>query len=187
MAGLLSATVSGFTLYRAASESGVFGYAEWALALGQFVISIERGAHERHGALVDEMVTEARSLAPWDTGDLHMGIERIDEADAVLFQASGQHDGEGADYARFVEFGTAPGQRGRAQSIAARPGMFSGDGVQESEFTTTTRTRRQYRGHPGTEAQPFYFPAIRTVLDRHNLAMKDVIAGAAGDAGLDIE
>jgi len=47
-----------------------------------------------------------------------------------------------AFYARFVEFGTAPGTKGQR--------------------TTGKRARKVARTHPGTRAQPFFFPVIRS-------------------------
>jgi HK97 gp10 family phage protein len=51
-----------------------------------------------------------------------------------------------AFYARFVEFGTAPGTKG--MKVASNTGG--------------RRSRKVARTHPGTRAQPFFFPVIRS-------------------------
>jgi HK97 gp10 family phage protein len=105
----------------------------------------------------DEMVALARSLAPVDSGALRdsigwtwgeapkgsLALARASHGDMTLTIYAGSRDKSLGDrdafYVRWVEFGTATHPQG---------GMFAG----------TT--------HPGTTAQPFFFPAWRAVRKR---------------------
>jgi HK97 gp10 family phage protein len=78
-------------------------------------------------------------------------------ADAGLLYSVYAGD-DAAFYARFVEFGTAPGTKGQRAS--------------------GKRPRKVMRTHPGTRAQPFFFPVIRA---RKKLA-KGRVARAARKA-----
>lgn len=119
-----------------------------------------------------EIVKLARSLAPVDDGDLQRSIGwtwgQAPEGAMVLGKVRQSNPGNlvitvyagGGDafYARFVEFGTAP---------HTNEGRFAG-----SE-------------HPGTSAQPFFYPAYRATRKRAkgrvtravNKAAKRVAAG----------
>ncbi len=92
---------------------------------------------------LDRMVDLARSRVPQDTGLLYSGIEGREDGDGFEFRASAELDD--ADYARFVEFGTAAGERGR-------------------RIVQGGRSRRQRRGHPGTAAQPYFYNSASEVL-----------------------
>lgn len=59
---------------------------------------------------------------------------------------------EEAFYARWVEFGTAPGVRGQRAGHGGAKQAKSG--------------RKSYRTHPGTKAQPYFFPAYRALRRR---------------------
>lgn len=181
----LGFVASAGSLFAQAHDSGVLGFDDWAKSLVRFVVKLEQHTHAKHSGLVDDMVDEARAEAPYDTGLLYAGIEKIDEGDVIVFQASASRDG-GADYARFVEFGTHAGQAGVFAAQEARDGMFA-DPAATSETVTGARRRRALRTHGGSPAQPYYFPAIRSVLDRAGLDFADVIAGAASNASLNTE
>lgn len=103
----------------------------------------------------EEIVRLAKSLAPVDDGDLQMSISwtwgDAPKGSMALGKVKSQGKGAGnlqitvfaggghAFYARFVEFGT---------SAHLNAGRFAG-----SE-------------HPGTAAQPFFYPAYRAVRKR---------------------
>lgn len=65
-----------------------------------------------------------------------------------------------AFYARFVEFGTAPGVRG------------------EKATDPSGRERKVARTHPGSRAQPFFFPTVRALKSR----MKSRVVRSANKA-----
>lgn len=79
-----------------------------------------------------DFVDMARTLAPVDDGDLRLSFEEKPMRGKMGITVS--VGGEQAYYARWVEFGTAPHIQG---------GQFKGT------------------FHPGTRAQPFFFPAYR--------------------------
>lgn len=103
----------------------------------------------------NEIVALAKSLAPVESGDLQMSISwtwgDAPKGSMVLGKVKSQGRGAGnlqitifagggdAFYARFIEFGTSSHTNG---------GLFEG-----SE-------------HPGTKAQPFFYPAYRAVRKR---------------------
>ncbi|TRL38349.1 hypothetical protein FM996_00530 [Methylosinus sporium] len=51
----------------------------------------------------------------------------------------------------------------------------------------TRRRRKSARvGHPGTEAQPFFYSSADEALERRGHAMEDVIPDAAGEDGWEV-
>lgn len=90
--------------------------------------------------LSEEILTEAKGLAPVDTGHLkNSGFAEQAGTDARV--------GFTADYSRYVEFGTAP------HEISAKPGGF----LRFAGRSGVVFARRV--NHPGTRAQPFLRPA----------------------------
>lgn len=103
----------------------------------------------------DEMVRLAKSLAPVDDGDLRASIGwtwgEAPKGTMAIGQVKREGKGSGnmqitvyagggdAWYSRFVEFGTSPHVQG---------GIFAGT------------------QHPGTPAQPFFFPSYRAMRKR---------------------
>ena len=85
------------------------------------------------------IVTDMKRGVPVDDGDLRDSIkwEAVPDTDGTAVQiVAGDKD---AYYARFVEFGTKAGTRKRKD---------------KSGSTSSYQ-------HPGTQAQPFFFPAVR--------------------------
>lgn len=139
---------------------------------------------------LQEMVSLARSRVPVDTGRLLNGItgETEDEyhvfrASAVRTRASGK---QGADYARFVEFGTKPGRRGGKVSYMSLDGFYNGPvtGFEAGPGRGRPRTRRQYRGHPGTPAQPFFYNSAREVMQERFATFETLPVQTGRELGL---
>lgn len=127
-----------------------------------------------HARAVDEralaeMVELAQQRAPQRTGRLHIGITGEREGDVMVFMATAQRDASSADYARFVEFGTRAGERGR--TLADRTAFERAEG----------RNRKARRSHPGTDAQPFFYSSAREVLERRRIAQENVLARATAE------
>jgi hypothetical protein len=180
---------SAFSLYQLNEATGVIGVPDVLAELGKIGLRMELNARRIDRSALDEMVSLAQESAPVDTGRLRVGIEG-EETDAYFeFRASAYRVSSSGkdqeDYAHFVEFGTAPGQRGQSAAIDERADMFSG--TRSSAFVTGRRQRRQYRGHPGTEAQPFFYPAVDEALARRGREMDDVIPDAAREGGWELE
>lgn len=101
----------------------------------------------------NEIVALAKSLAPVDSGDLQMSISwtwgeapkgamilgRVKASGAGNLKITVFAGGGDAFYARFIEFGTSP---------HSNAGRFAGS------------------QHPGTKAQPFFYPAYRAMRKR---------------------
>lgn len=163
---------------------GVEGFESFAASLLRFGVRLASHARRVDESILDEMVRDARAAVPRDTGLLFAGIkgERVDGF--FEFSASAEKP-DGADYARFVEYGTRAGARG--QSVAYQSRVGSGGGLSlaaEETSAFASRRRRQYRSHPGTKAQPFFYPSARAALEKRGLSMADVARQAAADADL---
>lgn len=98
-----------------------------------------RLAIAKGAAEVDEA---ARALAPQRTGKLKRSITHQIREDGLQALV-----GTNVPYARHVEFGTRPSTKGQRMAV--------GKGTKASRRT-----------HPGTEAQPFLFPAYRIMSKR---------------------
>lgn len=180
----------GFTLYSTAEATGVLGWSDVASALARIIPKMVIQAKKRDSGALAEMVELARSRAPVDSGLLLNGItgeatENYHEfrASAVRVSSSSK---EQEDYAHFVEFGTQAGVRTRRVEYAARDGLFSLDPSATSAFpsgASRTRARRQYRGHPGTPAQPFFYNSANEVLEKRGIDMQSVVSDAGKEDG----
>ena len=123
---------------------------------------------------LDRMVELARSRVPRDTDLLLSGIEGREDAEGFEFRASGQRTGANGkpsiDYARLVEFGTKPGPR-RHRLPSGVASAINADG----ESVTVRRRAPRGKGHPGTEAQPYFYNSASEILSdlgaRHREAM----------------
>lgn len=140
--------------------SGVQGVASVLGGLLKVKKALDRASSPQGDeAVAAEMVARMRRDAPELTGLLREGITYrfedgawVVEAAASLQGARKRGQGEGADYAPFVEYGTADRT------------YFAGD------------ARRV--GHPGTEAQPFFWQNAREVLAEYVLHLAGTLADA---------
>jgi len=121
---------------------------------------MERGA--------DEITAMQRSMVPIDDGDLLDSINWVyGEAPKGALTAGKKTDDSGtindlkitifagnekAYYARWVEFGT------QAANVGGR--------VADRRSRNPFATRKSYRTHSGTPAQPFFYPALRFMRKR---------------------
>lgn len=185
MLPLFTIARSAFRLYELNQATGLVGYDDVVDAFARIAAKMAVKSRRIDRSALDDMVRRARELVPQDTGLLYSGIigEETDaffefRASARRVSASGKEE---EDYAHFVEFGTAAGIRGESADIDERATLY--DGTSTSAFVTGARRRRQYRSHPGTQAQPFFYPAADEALERRALDMDDVVAGAAQEDG----
>ena len=140
--------------------------------LKRFPAAVEQEIRTAMETGANEIVALAKSLAPVDDGDLQRSIGwtwgDAPEGAMVLGKVKSSRSGNlvitvyagGGDafYARFIEFGTAP---------HTNQGRFAGS------------------AHPGTAAQPFFYPAYRALRRRArsrvtrsvNKAAKRIAAG----------
>lgn len=139
---------------------------QWSSRLIRVANSLQASANGLDRAALDEMVETARASAPVRTGRLREGITGEREGDFFVFRASAVGLTDDADYARFVEFGTRPGRRVADQAF----------------FDAPARASRR-KGHPGTEAQPYFWPAVRAVLSRRYGKQAQEMIAAAKSAG----
>jgi hypothetical protein len=98
-----------------------------------------------------EFAALARKWAPAREGgnqDLKKSTKAVPMRDGAAIRWRVVSGDEVAFYARMVEFGTAPGKRGDRTTNASG------------------RRRKVLRTHPGTAAQPYFFPAYRALRSR---------------------
>lgn len=121
----------------------------------------------------DEIVAMAKSLCPVDEGALRDSIGwtwgnapagsvivgRVGEGELTITLYAGSNE---AFYARWVEFGTQGAVRGQRVADGRRKGKM----------------RKSYRSHPGTAAQPFFYPAYRLLKKRSASRIKRAVAKA---------
>lgn len=130
--------------------------------------AMEKGANE--------IVAMMKNLVPVDSGDLRNSIGwtygAAPAGSLVVKTIAGPDDlritifagNEAAYYARFVEFGTQGASRGQRVADTRRGAGY---------------TRKSYRTHPGTAAQPFFFPAYRAFRPRVKRRISRAINSAA--------
>jgi hypothetical protein len=135
---------------------------------------IERSAAAIAHRVLDDGLDLMRSRVPVDSGLLLNGITGEVGEGFGEFRASARRNsatrGNEEDYAHFVEFGTASGVYGARAAIDQRDGLFSIPADATSAFPTnnvTSRARQQYRSHPGTPAQPFFYDSAQEAFDAH--------------------
>jgi HK97 gp10 family phage protein len=120
-----------------------------------------------------ELTAAIKGAAPVDTGDLRDSVRAWKEGETVpsgTLSAGGSGEtlpelafavtagDDKAFYARWVEFGTVAGRVGGVTRNASG------------------RVRKVYRDHPGTAAQPFFYPIYRSLKKR----LLNRVARAAG-------
>jgi HK97 gp10 family phage protein len=134
-------------------------------------------------AAAERICDQARNLCPVDEGDLRASIGWTWGAAPSGSLTLGSFSGGGglkltiyagndkAFYARYVEFGTQAGARGQ------RVGDH-GAGNRQSK-----KGRKSYRTHPGSSAQPFFFPAYRLEKKAAVARIRRAVAKAVREAG----
>jgi HK97 gp10 family phage protein len=140
--------------------------------------AIEKNAEELVGMmkrLVPVDTGELRDSIRWDWigGDENFGSEGLREGRATQIMTKGNAQlaavvtagSKEAYHARFVEFGTRPGRRGGRAIYQAGTGG-SGLSLNSTESGGKIRSRKVYRTHPGTPAQPFFFVSYRALKKR---------------------
>lgn len=176
--GNISTAGSALTIVRDLHAAGIIGWPEMRFALTEIAPRLARRMHQSHSKALDEMVSLARSRVPVDTGKLVNGITGQREGDYFVMRARAARDEGSADYARFVEFGTQAGVRHRRVEYQARTGFYSNPvtGFEDGPGESAPRTRKQYRAHPGTQAQPYFYNSAREVMERHFMAVEKLPA-----------
>lgn len=147
--------------------------AKLLLHAAKVAVAAREGGEEAAAAMVVAM----REDAPELTGRLRAGIEWFRDGDMIEVRASAIREGAGgaqsADYARFVELGTRGGARGtRIARQQPRAFYATVEGTDLQTFVAFPgRTRAVRRSHPGTEAQPFFWPNARRFLGEYRLGV----------------
>jgi hypothetical protein len=171
-------------LFDPGESTGFVGWPDVAMSLGRLVVRVELRQRKRDSDALSEMIETARGLVPVDTGRLLSGITGENFETYSEFRASAVHEGGGADYARFVEFGTRAGEASVASPISAHEGFFASDQFGETGMrgVAIVKNRRSRRTHGGTAAQPYFFPAANKVLgNREEEAIAQLPYDAADD------
>jgi hypothetical protein len=171
----------------------VLGVGSFGASMITFGRIIGRMALQSDSRVAQEMVDRMRADAPVDEGDLVNGITWRQEGKEFVVEASAIDPRKGgADYAGYVERGTRAGVRGRSVAYVADESYFdlsvdidADGGVSGARRgKRSARRRQQYRTHPGTAAQPYFFHNAESALRKRALMHKANVALAVADAGL---
>ena len=142
----------------------VLGVGEMTAAILGTAGKLAVGARQVDDGAAARMVQLMQDRVPRRTGRLQLGITARFENNQWVVQATasnptGRKGGTaaGADYARFVEFGTAP----RAGKRVVDDDYFAGG------------------GHPGTDPQPYFWNSGREVLGERFAEAERMVNGVA--------
>ena len=174
-----------------AAFSGVDAFVD---ATARFAVKLALKSRAADTSGAEAMVEEMRALVPQDSGRRYNGIGfEVLEGGTVEVFASAINPKDGVDYAGLVERGTRAGTR--SPKVKRKKGVRRGVSyvADSNYFNLSTvappgrsyeRTRMAYRNHPGTEAQPFFFPVVEEVLAKRGQELDEAIAAAADEGGL---
>lgn len=151
--------------------SGIAGLGRLAGAFAKFGTTLALRADRLNEKSIRWIVNDMRARVPVDTGALLNSIRYWRDGRFWVVTADAQNPRDGTDYGYWVEYGTTGGDRGVSRITFA--------GAEDM-----ARRRISYRSHPGTEAQPFFWPAIEAGVERRNLELGDVLAGLPEESGL---
>lgn len=153
-------------------------------AFARYTVKIVLRSHAVDSDAADEIVRRAQAAVPRDTGRLYSGIKSSENDGVWTVVASATH-GRGRwddlNYAFLVEGGTQPGVRGgrRGTTITVETGRSSRAGafnpVTGRRFRVADASRISERTHPGTPAQPFFYPAVDAVMEERQLRAAGVL------------
>lgn len=143
--------------------SGIEGVGRLAGGLAKIAAKLAMRGDGLSEKTVRWIVNDMRARVPVDTGALLNSIRAWREGAVWVITADARNPRDGADYGYWVEYGTAA-------RVVTR-GTFD--------------SAHDPAGHPGTTAQPFFWPAVEAGLERRDLDLADVIEGLPGEAGLD--
>lgn len=147
-------------------RQAVLGLGKFNKKMKRFPDEIEKEIRKAIRKNADELENLSKSLVPVREGHLKRAIRRKWKHRLGIWVGIDANKDPDAFHARFVEFGTRKGTKGETASVGGRK-------------------RKVYRTHPGTDAQPFLFPAYRALRRRmkgritraSRKAIKDVING----------
>ncbi|GBU17221.1 MULTISPECIES: hypothetical protein [Methylobacterium] len=166
--------------------AAVHGVDAFADALAQYTVRMVLRSRAVDSSAADEIVRRAQANVPQDTGRLYGGIKATGEDGLFTVTASATH-GRGRwydlDYAFLVETGTQGGIRGgrRGTTVNVETGRSSRAGafnpVTGRRFRVADASRMSERTHPGTAAQPFFYPAVDGVMEERELHQAETLEG----------
>jgi HK97 gp10 family phage protein len=146
---------------------GVIGTQRVVGALVKYGVKLAIKSHQADVDAGNEMVNLMKSRVPVDTGNLLNGITMEDDDGLITVTASGVRD-RGADYARFVEFGT------KGSSVADE--SFFEDG-------SSAGAALRPRTGGGSPAQPFFWNSAHEVAEKHAITLDKASGEAAQEEG----
>jgi hypothetical protein len=150
--------------------SGIAGLGRLAGAFAKYGTRLALRSDGLNERAVRWIVDDMRARVPVDTGALLNSIRTWREGRFWVVTADASNPRDGSDYGYWVEYGTAGGERGVSRTTFASAGDPS--------------QRISYRTHPGTEAQPFFWPAIEAGVARRNLELDSLLEGLPEESGL---
>lgn len=171
---IFTIAVQGYSLYRGYQKTGVVGWEDVVQALAKIVPKMIAKANKIDRDALDDMVSDAKSRVPVDTGLLLNGIMGEATDDGCEFRASAVRAlsrGESEDYAHFVEFGHHAGGATAADVFAGNAADFP------------RRARRKSSAPADIAAEPFFYSSANEALAARGEKMSDVIDQTANEDG----
>ena len=153
-------------------------------AFARYTVKMVLRSHEIDGDAAEEIVRRAQAAVPRDTGRLYSGITASENDGVWTVRASAVH-GRGRwddlNYAFLVEHGTRAGVRGGRRATIVGASYFDGQARRIGainpntgrRFRVADASRRSERTHPGTPAQPFFYPAVDGVMEERHLRLEE--------------
>ncbi|MGX5777470.1 HK97 gp10 family phage protein [Methylorubrum zatmanii] len=158
--------------------SGVDAFAE---ALARYSVKLVLRSKDIDAEAAAEIVERAQAAVPRDTGRLFGGIQASLE-DGIWTVTASAINPRGRfemDYAFLVEHGTQAGVRGGRRGGTAAIGGRSRAGAFNPEtgrrYRVANANRRSARTHPGTQPQPYFYPAVDAVMEERGLRQAETL------------
>lgn len=158
--------------------SGVDAFAQ---ALAQYSVKLVLRSKDIDAEAAADIVERAQAAVPRDSGRLFGGIQ-AQLADGVWTVTASAINPRGRfemDYAFLVEHGTQAGERGGRRGGSVQVGGRSRAGGFNPEtgrrYRVANANRRSARTHPGTQPQPYFWPAVNAVAEERALAQAEIL------------
>ncbi|TFZ59321.1 HK97 gp10 family phage protein [Methylorubrum sp. Q1] len=149
----------------------VSGVDAFANALAQYSVKLVLRSKSIDAEAAADIVERAQAAVPRDSGRLFGGIQAqlADDVWTVSASAINPRGRFDMDYAFLVEHGTQAGVRGGRRGGTVQVGGRSRAGAFNPEtgrrYRVANANRTSARTHPGTQPQPYFYPAVDAVME----------------------
>lgn len=157
----------------------VSGVDAFANALAQYSVKLVLRSKSIDAEAAADIVERAQAAVPRDSGRLFGGIEAqlADDVWTVTASAINPRGRFEMDYAFLVEHGTQAGERGgrRGGTVAGRSRAGAFNPETGRRYRVANASRRSARTHPGTQPQPYFYPAVDAVMEERGQRLAETL------------